>query len=245
MKPVPGLAGLAAPPRAVPPPAAADEAEQAQARLLRTALALFADQGYAQTSIRQIAAAAQVNVAAVSYYYGDKAGLYEAVFRLARDPASDLPAGGIESLEALYDRFLAPFRQGDQVRLWIKLFRREMLEPTGLWQARVENNMRPMHAAVVALLCRQLGLAQADDEVQRLAITVVGLAVHLFIGCDVIDALAPQLAASPDRLDAWRDRLVGYAQALIDAEKLRRDGAAPPRCALGPRPLRSPKRKTS
>ncbi|MDE2082381.1 MAG: CerR family C-terminal domain-containing protein [Burkholderiales bacterium] len=224
---------------AAAPSAQADEAAQTRARLLRTALALFAEQGFAPTSIRQIAAAAQVNVAAVSYYFGDKAGLYAAVFRGAPDPAGDLPPEGIDTLEALYDRFLAPFRQGDLVRLWIKLYRREMLEPTGLWKARVEQNMRPMHAAVVALLCRQLGLQQADDEVHRLAITVVGLAVHLFIGCDVIELLAPQLAAGPDRLDEWRARLVGYAQALIDAEKLRRKQAAGARRRAGT-PLHRP-----
>ena len=52
----------------------------ARAHLLHTALRLFSDKGFAKTSIRDIAQAAGANVAAVSYYFGDKAGLYRAVF---------------------------------------------------------------------------------------------------------------------------------------------------------------------
>jgi AcrR family transcriptional regulator len=53
---------------------------QARQRLLETALRMFAEKGYAKTSVRELAKAAQVNVSAVSYYFGDKAALYRAVF---------------------------------------------------------------------------------------------------------------------------------------------------------------------
>ena len=49
-------------------------------RLLRAALPLFAAKGFAKTSTREVAAAAGVNLAAISYYFGDKAGLYRAVY---------------------------------------------------------------------------------------------------------------------------------------------------------------------
>ena len=52
----------------------------ARMRLLDAALALFAEQGFAKTSTREIALAAQVNIASISYYFGDKAGLYRAVW---------------------------------------------------------------------------------------------------------------------------------------------------------------------
>ena len=47
---------------------------EARNRLLDAALALFAEKGFAKTSTREIAAAAQVNIASISYYFGDKEG---------------------------------------------------------------------------------------------------------------------------------------------------------------------------
>jgi hypothetical protein len=62
--------------------------------------------------------------------------------------------------------------------------------------------------------------------VHRLAITIAGLAVHLFVSCDVIDVLAPRLGHSAGAIDLWHDRLQLYAQALIAAERRRRKRAA-------------------
>lgn len=53
--------------------------QEAKERLLVAATKLFAEKGYAGVSIRQLAEAAEVNSAMISYYYGDKEGLYEAV----------------------------------------------------------------------------------------------------------------------------------------------------------------------
>ena len=62
------------------PRAPRHDGEASRARLLRSGLQLFAQQGYAKTSTRELAEHAGVNVASISYYFGDKAGLYRAVF---------------------------------------------------------------------------------------------------------------------------------------------------------------------
>lgn len=51
-------------------------------RILDSARTLFAEQGFASTSLRQIAEAAEVDTALVSYYFGSKAGLFDAVLTL-------------------------------------------------------------------------------------------------------------------------------------------------------------------
>ena len=53
---------------------------EARSRLLNCALQLFSEKGFAKTSTREIAQAADANIAAIAYYFGDKAGLYRAVF---------------------------------------------------------------------------------------------------------------------------------------------------------------------
>jgi AcrR family transcriptional regulator len=209
------------------------DGEQSRERLLRAGLRLFAQQGFANTSTREIAEAASTNVAAISYYFGDKAGLYRAVFFEPPDTAPPDLAPILngtcslkQALKTMLGSFIEPLKHDETARLCIKLHCREMLEPTGLWEEEIANGIKPMHAALVALLCRRFGLKRPDDEVHRLAVSIAGLGVHLFVGRDVIEALAPQLSATPEAVDLWADRLLMYAEALIDAEDKRRKKAA-------------------
>ena len=204
--------------------------EASRARLLQCGLRLFAQQGYTKTSTRELAEAAGVNVASISYYFGDKAGLYRAVFfEPMGSPHDDIARyGGAElslpqALQGFYTGFLEPLKQGDTARLCMKLHFREMLEPTGLWQEEIAHGIKPMHDALLAVLCRHFGRAEPDDELQRLALCIAGLGVHMHVGHDVMQQLAPQLNNGADALDRWCDRLVMYGLAMVDAERRRRD----------------------
>lgn len=201
----------------------------ARAHLLHAALRLFSEKGFAKTSIRDIAQAASANVAAISYYFGDKAGLYRAVFTeplgSARDDIAlyDQPHFTLrESLEGFFSGFLEPLRQGELAQLSTRLHFREMLEPTGIWAEEIDNGIKPAHAALVKVLCRHLGLSQADDEVHRLAFSITGLAIHMFISREVVDAIRPQLFGAPDAVDQWAASLVAYSEAMVAVETARR-----------------------
>jgi AcrR family transcriptional regulator len=221
------------------------DGEQSRQRLLHAGLRLFAQHGFANTSTRELAEAANVNVAAISYYFGDKAGLYRAVFLAPIDaPPHDLTpllegtCSLDEGLRRMLAGFIEPLKHDETARWCIKLHCREMLEPTGLWQEEIANGIKPMHAALVALLCRRFGLKRPDDDVHRLAVSIAGLGVHLFVSRDVIEALAPQLSATHAAVDVWAERLVMYAQALIDAEEKRRARSPRPRPRAGRHPHR-------
>ena len=220
--------------------------EDPRHRLLHSGLRLFAAQGYSKTSTRELAEAAGVNVAAISYYFGDKAGLYRAAFcepmgapedDLARYNGDNLSLP--EALRGFYAGFLEPLKQGDISRLCMKLHFREMLEPTGLWDADPSFGIREMHEALLAVLSRHLGLdpaqAAGDLDLQRLAICIAGLGVHLHVGHDINEVLAPGINAGEANLDRWSDRLVEFALALVQAEgqRRRRTGAAAGRDAQG------------
>ena len=58
--------------------------------LARTARDLFVEHGYAGTSVRAIARAAEVDPALVSYHFGSKAGLFSAAFQVSDVPADIL-----------------------------------------------------------------------------------------------------------------------------------------------------------
>ena len=224
--------------RSVPPPTPKtlrSDGIEARNRLLDAALALFAEKGYAKTSTREIALAAQVNIASISYYFGDKAGLYKAVFT---DPRSNpsVPPEQIDdatrplewALGNLMRSFVEPLKQGDLIQQCMKLHFREMLEPTGIWQEEVDCNIKPAQDALVTALCRHLGLAAPDDDMHRLALSISGLGVMLHICTDVTNAVRPALIASHAALDVYCERLVGYAMALTTAEGVRRGLPARP-----------------
>ena len=209
------------------------DGQEARNRLLDAALALFADKGFAKTSTREIAQAAQANIASISYYFGDKDGLYRAVFADPRynppfiGPDKSAPAPDIRTtLSLMLGTFVEPLKTGRQIRQCMKLHFREMVEPTGMWQAEIDNNIKPSHAALAEALCRHLGLKKADDDIHRLAFDIAGLGVMLHVGIDVIQAIRPALIGSATALDHHHARMVDSAMALVDAEDRRR--AAPP-----------------
>ena len=201
---------------------------QSRERLLLAAMRLFAEQGFATTSTREIALAAGANIASISYYFGDKAGLYRAAFsELA--PYRDKPLAGStdpqatlrDSLQAFYAMLLEPLKQGDLARLRMRLWFREMLEPTGLWREEIDNGIKPVHAHLVRVLGRHMGIAEPGDDIVRLAFGVVALAVQMMVCRDVIDEVAPQLLANEEEIDTWMARLVDYAEAMVHAEQAR------------------------
>ena len=204
---------------------------EARNRLLDTALALFADHGFAKTSTRAIAQGAGVNVAAISYYFGDKAGLYRAVFEDPRsNPGPNIaelqagPASLDDVLRALLLGFTEPLKQGQTVQNCMRLHFREMLEPTGVWQNEIEHHIKPAHSALVHALSLHLGLAKADDDVHRLAFSITALGIMMHIGCEVIPAIRPALVATPQAIDAYAQRLLQYAQSMVQGEAQRRAG---------------------
>jgi len=210
------------------------DGQEARKRLLLAALPLFAEQGYAKTSIREIALAAQTNVAAISYYFGDKQGLYRAIFEDPHlNPGVD-PAGlaladmDIRSVVDLLLRGLVePLKAGEQARHCMKLHFREMVEPTGMWQAEIDNNIKPSHLALVQALCRHFGGVEDDDELHRLAFEIAGMGIMLHVGHDVIATIRPGLTATAQSLDAYQARLLDYAMALIELESRRRAAEKP------------------
>lgn len=65
------------------------KSEATKARILRAAERLFAERGYDGVSVRQIAAAADVQLALISYHFRTKDGLYHEVFRRIIDAVAD------------------------------------------------------------------------------------------------------------------------------------------------------------
>jgi AcrR family transcriptional regulator len=79
--------------RAIKPP------HETGTRILDAAEELFMQHGFEGTSMRQLTAKAEANLAAVNYHFGSKDALIEAVFRRRLDPMNTSRIAALEQLE--------------------------------------------------------------------------------------------------------------------------------------------------
>lgn len=216
----------------------------ARQRLLDAALRLFAENGYQKTSTRAIADTAGVNLGAITYYFGDKAKLYQAVFcesfsdaatspdiTTARGCLPDFGAAGLGSEAALagfFRNFLQPLKLGEQVRLVMRLHFRELVEPSGALNEGMDEDIGALYFALAELAAERLGITAADPDARRLAHAILGLAFHFFVTQDLVGHVSPELVATPDAIDTLAERLATYAAGMLDAEVRRRQPTGSP-----------------
>jgi AcrR family transcriptional regulator len=102
---------------------AATPRDPARERLLEVALGLFSERGVDTVTVRELAEAAEVNVAAVNYYFGSKDGLLLVLFR--------------REAKLLVEQRQARLREAEAcegpLALQLELFVRALLEPVLRW----------------------------------------------------------------------------------------------------------------
>lgn len=107
-------AARSAPTLDAPPPAAT--------AILDTAEELFCARGFSGVSMREIASASGQHLASANYYFGSKAGLFEAVFLRRIVPVNrrrvelleEYAAAGRRSLAEIVDAYLRPLFEDDE-----------------------------------------------------------------------------------------------------------------------------------
>lgn len=226
---------------------------RARERLLAEATRIFAEKGYARASTREICLAADQNVAAIHYYFGDKAGLYRAALLRPIEEA----AAALEGLDAPALPVEAAMRQFIQAMLCVpaagappdpemRLFLREMIEPSSAFQDIVAQHVMPLHQRMVALLARHTGAKAPDDDLHQLAFAISAMVNDHCMSRPFMDALAPGLLHGPQALERVLDRLVAYALALVAHERQRRQATGSSHRAAArpdsPSPSAPPKR---
>jgi AcrR family transcriptional regulator len=134
-------------------------------RILDTAEILFAQKGYQAVSVREITSAAQCNLAAVNYHFGNKENLYLEVFRSRWVPraqrlhesfrkylASQDSLSEATVVRALAKAFVdGPLSDDERLR-HSQLMTREMTQPTKAFEHVAEQVIQPFFKEVVERL---------------------------------------------------------------------------------------------
>lgn len=163
-----------------------------QERLLDAAEVLFCENGFAGTSVREIAAAAKCNVASVSYYFGGKEKLYTEVWRrhilvmrnnqiasIEKVMSEDQGEPSLEELlKAFAETFIGSLVDETESSRLIKLMSREMLDrhlPPNMF---VDEMIKPTLGAMqraLGKICPQL----QESQVPLMIFSVVGQLIHV------------------------------------------------------------------
>jgi len=195
-------------------------------RLLMAATEVFAEHGYHAATTREICRRANANLAAIHYHFGDKAALYREVFKLPfleQSAGFDAAGQGDLTLEAsltlFYRALMAPLAGDNQLmERFMRLHAREEIDPSGVLNDVVAQAIRPNHEQLKKILCGELGVAEADADIQRLGFCLVGMAKIYFHGKCVVNAFCPELLQDEAAINTLIAKLVFYAKNLVAAE---------------------------
>ncbi len=201
----------------------------ARRRLVRAALQVFASKGYEGASTREICRLADVNVAGIHYYFGDKASLYREVFRIPEQMGPlpvemDDPGVSVRSaLVAFYGHIMAYIAAPELQQLRLVVLREE-LQPSGALEG-LPDGTRRMHDDLTRFLCRAIGISEPDTALHHLAFSIGGVALVLFVHRGAVSQIASELL-SDEALTDTIERMADHGASLVESEIARRQRAA-------------------
>jgi AcrR family transcriptional regulator len=206
-------------------PQAAERDAETYDRLLDAAARLFAARGFKDVTVREICRAARANVAAVNYYFGEKAGLYREVLNKAIDTMQSTTeaarqAGEQGSAEQKLRAYVRVFlhRAAAQSRdAWIhQLMLREMADPSPALDLVFDQVVRPRLAYVTEIVASIISRPPTDEVVLRCVLSIQSQC-HAAMPSSLSKRLLPEAAADPNALDRLAEHIADFSLAGLRA----------------------------
>jgi AcrR family transcriptional regulator len=153
-----------------------------QVQIMEAAEKLFADKGFEGTSVRDIAEGAGVNLAMISYYFGSKEKLMEAMFnhRAAssilqlEEMVQDKTLSPLQKVEKLIDRYIDKLLS--QQCFHRIMVREQMVNNNGFIAEQIQEIKKRNQALIKELIAQgqRSGEFRKNIDVSLLMITLVG-----------------------------------------------------------------------
>lgn len=212
-------------------------------RILTVAERLFARHGFNGVSMRDLAAAAKVPLALVSYHFGPKKALYRALFarryaaltaeRKARLEAIDRDGeGAIEAIVAAFVDPILELKSGRESAHFATLLAREAVDPEEAQRGIIAQYLDPTAKTFLRALQDAMPLA-TKAEVAWGYQFLIGAIVLTLADKGRLTRISDGAAQSED-MGAAREALLRYATAALSALASRTDIK---RSAQRPRPI--------
>ena len=166
-----------------------ERSEQTRQRLLLAAAEVFGALGYEGATTRLVARKAGQRLSSITYYFGSKEGLFQAVMEQVATRVHQ-PLGPVleqinqltdfapgEARELLYqvlDRFAGQIIASDENDFFVLMWIREQFDPTVAFEIIYREVVARVLHPIVRLVASVLGLSAEDPQCRLRALTIVG-----------------------------------------------------------------------
>lgn len=155
-------------------------------RILMEAGPIFAGKGFRATTVREICEQANVNIASINYYFGDKRQLYHQTVVLAREMrVEQVPepkwSSTTDPEEKLLDFITLILRRlvAMQTEPWqVRLLMREILEPTETCKHLVEEYFRPFFNTLCGIIDDLVGYRLPEHTRNKIGFSIIGQCLY-------------------------------------------------------------------
>lgn len=186
---------------------------------------VFAEAGFKAATIREITRRAGVNVAAVNYYFRDKAELYSAVLMHAQRCAIETAwvAGSAGPAEERLLHFILGMMRHllDPLRpAWhSRLMAREMAAPTRMLHNLINDGFRPKVEQLDGILRDLADGLLSDEEIGCASASIVAQCVFYRQNRPVVLRLYPGLLSAKDPIDRLAEHITMFSLGGIERLK--------------------------
>ncbi len=170
----------------------AGHSSDAKSALLEAARTLFAARSFRTVTVRELAAAADVNPAMVNYHFGGKHGIYETMVAQTVGPIlAQLEQAAEGAGDLTFDGFLGRYQQTLIENPWLpNLVVREVLYSDGLfYHSFIEQFGARAGSALMALIERERGAGalRSDLDPRLAAVSLLSLTVFPLIARPLLE----------------------------------------------------------
>lgn len=206
--------------------------DQTRAALLMAGIRLFGTKGFEATSTREIASAADANIASIAYHFGGKEGLRVACAEMVGTrvqavvgPALSAidPKGDPAAAQAAFERVImgvTDFMLGQvEARDIASFLVREIGAPGAVFDKVYADFILPVHRS----LCELLGLATGQDPESDLirlgTFSIAGQVVYFRIGHTVVAKRMDWKAMGGPEVEAIKAVILGNIRGFITTHR--------------------------
>lgn len=194
-----------------------DQAPKTKERILKAAGNIFGNKGFKDTTIRAIAQAASVNIAAINYHFRDKDGLYGAVLEdvfqtgFTRFPALLEQGANSEPEQKLRVFIQAMFYRLQSDEGWGgysgkgKLIARELLDPSPAFEPILDRYIKPHKDLLVSIIVDIMKIDPGPQKLIPCAISIIGQCIYYTFASRVITKISAENEPSDSNLERLAD----------------------------------------